>query len=68
MFELVICHAIANQLSFYRAAEGDAWRKEQSARARYQAAWSLCRAWLIREGLRETFLRSGRYLMNKEGL
>lgn len=63
MIEIVICHAVAMNLSYYNAAEGDSWRQEAEARQKAWDAWQECAAWLVQHELKDEFLKAGGYLI-----
>ena len=63
MFEIEICHRVAQRLSYHHAAEGGAWFREADARAVCSEQWRQCRAWLYDQGLLEDFMKSSDYLI-----
>lgn len=63
MLELVVCDVVGKMLSFYNAAEGDCWYREEKDRMRMQDAWWRCYAWLTAQGIAEEFKRRGGYLI-----
>ncbi len=61
---IVVSDAVARQMSFFEAAEGDSWRQETDARQACRDSWKRCREALVEAGLLDEFKRTGGYLVS----